>query len=362
MRRAGLLRAFFAAAALAAAPAFVAALEEHSLLTPDGTLHVVRTGSAAELGVDGVAPDSLLVEHASRAQDGATTLGIVPDSVSYQQKRGIQLGYDEESKTLLLIWTEDISAAYSHIRVGVLKDGAWTNMPLLPSQGIARSHNPQMRITHQRVTYLDESDVPVAKTSSIVTVVWWEESTLLQARLAALFLDENSFDPSNLAIYDLPALGGGQGASVYSDVPSGAYLFPTLQADGLSGAVLVSYADLHADQHRVARISFPEDQGQPSDATDTRWKRRHIPIYGVYASGPVARMTPSVAAHAARQDAVGASIGSGYKPTLYWLDGTALKFTRLAGADWEPVRSIAIDESMTYDRALELVVGMGTRN
>lgn len=360
MRRAGFLRAFFAAAALAAAPTLLVALEEQSLLTPDGTLHVVRSGSGAELGVDGVPPDSLLVEHASRAQDGATTLSILPESVSYQEKRGLQLGYDEESKTLLLIWTEDISA-YSHIRVGVLKDGVWTNTPLLPSKGIARSHNPQMRITHQRVTYLDENDAPVAKTSSIVTVVWWEESTLLQARLAALFLDESSFDPSNLAIYDLPALGGGQGASVYNDVPTGAYLFPTLQVDGLAGAVLVSYADLHADQHRVARISFPEDQGQPSDATDTRWKRRHIPIYGVYASGPVARMAPSVAAHA-RADAVGASIGSGYKPTLYWLDGTALKFTRLAGAEWEPVRAIAIDESMTYDRALALVVGMGTRN
>ncbi len=92
-----------------------------------------------------------------------------------------------------------------------------------------------------------------------------------------------------------------------------------------------------------------------------RWKRRHIPIYGVTraARSPAWRLRSP--AHA-RADAVGASIGSGYKPTLYWLDGTALKFSRLAGAEWEPVRSIAIDETMTYDKALALVVGMGTRN
>ena len=42
MRRAGFLRALLAAAALAIAPALVFALEEQSLLTPDGTLHVLR--------------------------------------------------------------------------------------------------------------------------------------------------------------------------------------------------------------------------------------------------------------------------------------------------------------------------------
>ena len=103
------------------------------------------------------------------------TVAILPGSESYQDKRGLQLGYDEETRTLLLLWTEDISA-YSHIRVGVFRDGVWTNSALLPSQGISRAYNPEMRVTHQRVTYLDETDAVVAKTSSIVSVVWWEEA------------------------------------------------------------------------------------------------------------------------------------------------------------------------------------------
>ena len=46
MRTRAVLRALLAAAALAVAPAWARALEEQSLLTPDGTLHVVRAGRA----------------------------------------------------------------------------------------------------------------------------------------------------------------------------------------------------------------------------------------------------------------------------------------------------------------------------
>jgi hypothetical protein len=361
MRRTGSLRAFFAAAALAFASSSALGLEEQSLLTPDGTLHVLRAGRAIDLGVAEAAPESILIEHASRAQDGSVTREILPGSTSYEDKRGIQLGYDEETRTLLLLWTEDISA-YSHIRIGVFREGAWTNSPLLPSAGISRAYNPQMEITHQRVTYLDANDAVVAKTSSIVSVVWWEEATEYQARLATLFLDETAFDPANLAVYDLPVLTGGTGATSYNDVPSGAYLYPTLQADGLAGAVLASYADLNAERHRVLRIQFPDFQGQPSEEGNADWKRRHIPIVGIASEGPLADMTPRLPPHSKQKDAVGTSIGSGYRPTIYWLEDVTLKYSRLGAEAWEAVRSITIDESMTYERALELVVGMGSRN
>jgi len=362
MRRSGSLRAFLAAAALAVASSFALGLEEQTLLTPDGTLHVLRSGRAIDLGIEEAAPESILIEHASRAQDGSVSLAILPGSESYQVKRGLQLGYDEETRTLLLLWTEDINSAYSHIRIGVYREGAWTNSPLLPSAGISRAYNPEMEITHQRVTYLDENDAVVAKTSSIVSVVWWEEATAYQARLATLFLDEAAFDPANLSVYDLPALTGGIGATAYNDVPSGAYLYPTLQADGLSGAVLASYADLHAERHRVLRVSFPDFQGKPSEERNADWKRRHIPIVGIASDGPLADMTPRLPPHAKPKDAVGTSIGGGYTPTLYWLDGSSLKYTRLGATGWEPVRGVAIDETMTYERALDLVVGMGSRN
>jgi hypothetical protein len=358
MKRGGLVRFLVLAAAFAALPALALALEEQSLLTPDGTLYVVRSGRAVDLAVEGVNPDSFLLECTTLTQDGSVTSQILPDSISTQEKHGLQAGYDEQTSTLLLVWTEEVSA-FSHIRVGVFHDGTWTNSALLPKQGIAKAYNPKMQITHQKVSYLDDHDQTVSKTSSILSVVWWEEGAGLQARIAMLFLDETGFDPANLAIYDAPALTGGQAAGVYNDVPSGAYLYPSLQPDGLNGAVLVSYADLHADQEKVLRVSFPDDQGKPSDPGSTKWKRRHIPIVGVMGDGPLPRLVPGMKD---KDLAIGTTVGAGYLPTLYWRDADSLKYTRLEGGAWSEIRSIAINDTTTYEKALALVSQMAGRN
>lgn len=346
-------------AALTALPAVCTALEEHSLLTADGTLHVVRAGAAVDLGVQdaGISPQANVIEWSSRAQDGTVSVAIIPGSVSYQQKYGLELAYDEQTASLLLLWTEDVSA-FSQIRVGVLRAGTWTNSMLLPSAGISRAHNPQMLVTHRGSTYLDAQDNLVVKTSSILSVVWFEEAASAQARYAALFLDETSFDPTALAIYDLPAMVGTAGDTPTQAIPAAAF-YPTIQADGLSGGLLASFADLHADKSRVVHIDFPQDWGRPSEPDNANWKRRHIPIVGVAIEGPIARMTPTLTD---LRDGVRTTIGTGYRPTLAWREGDALKFSRLDGADWAPVRSIAIDDTMSYDRALALVTSMGERN
>lgn len=360
MRRHRLLARLFLAATFVALSGMRLAAEEQSLMTTDGTLHVVSTGRAIDLGIQdaNIPPERYLIEWTAKAQDGTISMAILPHTISSNGKRDLQLAFDEQTGTLVLLWTEDV--AYSDVHVGVLRNGVWTNSGLLPTQGIALASNPKMVITHRGVTYLDEKDNPVSKTSSILSIVWWEDALIGQARLANVFLDEQSFDTANLTVYDLPTLSGGGGDVSYDGIPSGAYAFPNLQPDGLTGSVLVSYADLHDQTQRVARIDFPTDIGKPSDAASLNWKRRHIPIYGVAAAGPIARMTPNVAD--VPDGGIGTSIGSGYWPTFYWRDQDGLKFTRLGPGDWSPLRSIAIDDQMTYEKALDLVKKMGERN
>jgi hypothetical protein len=364
MMRSARFRLFLLVAALYALPALGVAFEEKSLLTPDGTMHVVRAGKAVDLGIadQTPSPDNFVIDWSSRAQDGTISMTIVPGTVSYQEKRGLQLAFDEPTGKLLLLWIEEVSA-YSHVRVGVLQNGIWTNSPLLPTQGISRAYNPQMRVTHQTVTQLDAKDTPVSSTVSILSVVWWEESQNVQARYATLFLDENGSDLGSLAIYNLPALVGSVSASSYlAGVPSGAYLYPGLQVDGLSGAFVASFADLYDSKHKVVRFEFPRDRGKPSEPGNLKWQRRHIPIVSIAIAGPVARLTPSLPPQTDPSAGVVTTIGAGYRPTLSWRDGDSLKFTRLDGADWSPVRSIPIDDTMTYENAQSLVIGMGERN
>lgn len=360
MQRNRFLQLFLAAAIVALPGLGAASAEEQSLLTAEGTLHVVRTGRAVDLGIPDASiwPDSVLVEWTSRAQDNSLSTAILPGTDTPSMKRGLKLAFDDQTGALLVLWTEYMSV-YSQIRVGVLHHGTWTNSGLLPSQGFSGAYNPEMRITHQTVRYRDEQDNPVTKTSSILSIIWWEDSRDGQARYAALFLDEQGPDPTNLAIHDLTALLGGGGEPDYEGVPSGAYLFPSLQADGLSGALLASFADLHDQRLRVVRITFPEDQGSPSEPGNLKWKRRHIPIVGVTNDAPIPRMVPSGPAASAMM--VGTSIGAGYRPTVYWRDGDSLRYSRLEGSDWSAIRSIALDETMSYDRALGLVIGMAER-
>lgn len=350
-----------AAAALFALPA-ASRGEERELLTSDGTLHTITSGRAVDLGVENQAqsPENIVLEWASRSQDGTVVTAIIPGTDSSAVKRGLDAAFDDQTQTLVLMWTEDHSA-FTEIRVGVLRQGAWTNSSLVPSQGISKAYNPQMVISHQPVFHLDDHDQQVWTTRSTLSVIWWEEALVGQARFATLALDENQFDPKDLEIYDLPSLLGTSGPVSYDGIPSGAYLYPALQADGLGGGLVAAFADLHDQLEKVVKISFPEDQGKPSDTTSVQWKRRHIPIVGVASSGPIGRMMPMLAFNASPDLGVGTSIGSGYRPTLYWRDGATLKYTRLDGADWSAVLSIAIDDVMTWDKALALVTGMGQR-
>jgi hypothetical protein len=351
-----------AAAALLALVAAVSRAEQQSLLTSDGTVHTIASGRAVDLGVENLAqsPENVVLEWTKVAPDGTVRSSIIPGTDSSSVKRGLQTAFDEQTQTLVLMWTEDYKG-YSQVRVGVMRQDAWTNSGLLPSQGISKAYNPQMVISHQPVFHLDDKDQKVWTTRSTLAIVWWEEAQVGQARFATLALDENEFDPSSLEIYDLPELIGTSGPVSYDGVPTGAYLFPALQADGLGGGLVAVFADLHDQLEKVIQVTFSQDQGKPSDSTSVNWKRRHIPIVGVVAEGPLARMTPVVELGAWGDLAVGTSIGAGYLPTHYWHDGTALLYTRFDGTNWAPVRSISIDDVMTWDKATALVVGMGQR-
>ena len=333
-----------------------AAAEEKSLLSADGTLYQVHSGLAADLGLagDGLEPDHYVIEWAARKQDGTVRLGIVPATQNRNVKRNLDLAFDEASQSLLLLWKEEV-APLNVLQLGVLREGAWTTSTLLPNLGFSKAFNPQMRLSHSTVRWNDAEGHPVTHNRSILSIVWWEESQYALARYAPIFLDEENFDLSNVAVYDLPVLVGPSGPTTYGEIPSGAYLFPSLHSDGPAGAILASFADLHSKKNVVIRITFPTDLGTPGEGNIT-WMRRHIPIVGVVGESPLAPTAP------VRVSSMGTAIGSSYRPTFHWRDGNRLLYTRFDGREWASPKAIPLDETMSYERALALVVGMATSN
>jgi hypothetical protein len=354
--RALAVRLLLSVAVLAVAFAAPAAAEEKSLLATDGTLYEVRAGLAVDLGLaDGeVAPDDYLIEWTERLQDGSVQVGIVPGSAGRNVKRNLDLAFDERSRSLLLLWKEELTPL-SILQLGVLRDGEWRTSVLLPNVGFAKSFNPQMRLSHSTVTLTGADGQPTTRERSILSIVWWEESQFAQARYAPIFLDEDTLDASNVAVYDLPVLAGGGGTTSYGDFPDAAYLFPSLHSDGPSGGILASFADLHTGKNVVVKIGFPTDLGTPGDDNIT-WMRRHIPIVGVVGESPISPTAP------VRVSSMGTTIGANYRPTFHWRDGDRLLYTRFDGKEWASVKAIPLSENMSYERALSLVVGMATAN
>ncbi|HEY7864090.1 MAG TPA: hypothetical protein VIE39_10545 [Thermoanaerobaculia bacterium] len=359
MRRALALAAVFglalaalslAAPALAMQPSVATAIEEKSLLTASGTLVEIRKGRAIDLGVPSEDPDAIVVDWFARRQDGTTAGGVVPGTANRNAKEHLQVAYDEEAIALVVLWQESFSIHRS-LQLAVYRNGAWTTSPLLPGGAFSSPRNPQMLLSHPVQSEEDAEGRVTSRTRSLLHVLWWEEGSEGMARYAPAFLDE-SLDAQELTVYDLPEVAGELTGAPAENAPDGAYLYPSIHAEGRSSAVLASFSDLAHSRHVILRIAMPESLGRTGGAG---WQRRRIPIYGVHSSGPMAPGAPNGLA-------VDTVVGAGYRPTILWRDGGNVRYTRFEGATWSEVKSIPVTETMTESRARALVKEMAARN
>lgn len=346
--------------ALATRPA-AAAVEEKSLLAPDGTMYQVRSGNTAELnlptfGPYGLRPDDNVIQWSTVQQDGTKTGGVIPGTASSSIKRNLDLSYDELTGSLILLWKEEVSLL-NVLRLGILRSDGWTTSDLVPNLGFPHAYNPQMLLSHQTAHYQDADGTDKTRVRSILSVIWWEESGESQARYAPLFLDDDS-GATDVQIYNLASVLGTAGTTSGQNVAQAAYMFPKLRLDGPNGEIAASFADLAAGKQLVVRITFPEDLGKPSVPGNVSWMRRRIPVVGAKFTGPL----PGGDSLPGKKVAVTTLIGPSYMPTLLWTGDKALNYVRFEGKSWSRVRSIPITDDLPYDRALRLLEDMAGRN
>lgn len=353
------LRLWIAAAfgAIALAGVAAAAPVEKSLLTADGTLFIVQAGTAADLGVAGpsILPSDYVIEWTRKHQDGSRQLGIIPGTANRNAKKSLDLAYDSQTGSLVLLWSEHFSYL-NQIHLAVLRNGIWETGALDPNLGLTRAYNPKMLLSQFTVRYETDSGTPVTANRSLLSIIFWEAGSVAQARYAPIFLDED-LDDQELKIYDLPALLGTVAPAESAAVPPSpsAYMFPILQSEGLGGAILANFADLVREKEFVVKITFPENLGRPGHENLT-WQRRRIPVVGVLGSGPISQVPET-------QDiSLESIIGAGYKPTHFWRDRDIVKYTRFDGREWSAARSIILSEQMSYERAVRLIEEMARRN
>ncbi len=358
LRRFRLLGALALAAGLAALPH--AASAASAVLAKNGSLYeVFPTTYGAATGATADPNASLPVLAVRTTPSGGTsTVQVVDGTLDADTEGSASIEFEEETQTLFLVFTKQQSL-YRGVTVALLQNGAWSSQQLLPGPGYTLAMNPQMVLTRQ--TYLDTSNPDpnawVQKVRSIVSVVWWEEGTLAQAKYSALFVEDGALFRDFTAGYNLNDLAGASGQTSTAGLPPSTFRFPAVQRDFAGdGGVLVSFANLVTQRQTVASIGFlSAPVAGPGVSGPMPEESRHRPIFRTAGDGSLP------GGRAGQAALLGTMISPTGVSTFWWIEGSTLKvLPGTAAKDAEPL-SIQIRPDFSADKALAVAREMAEK-
>jgi hypothetical protein len=328
-----------------------------AVLAADGTLYEVFTDSYGDVISGANAADSSLPILALRTTPpgGQPVVEVVGGTVSAFDKLGEALEFDDTTQTVFVVYTR-VQGFFADVHVAMKRKGGWSDGTFLPNPGLFVSMFPQLLVTRQTYTDVDGS----AKSRSILSIVWWEESNASQARYAPVFIEDGALGLDDVTAWNLNDLIGAAGPTDNSGLPMSAYIHPALQADlGTNGGVLVSFANLAVQQQQVIHLGFPDNLPTivPPDTLSptqrTSYARGHTPIGRSFTalSIPIVDQPFLVP--------IGTLISPAGTPTLYWSSGTNL-FYQAAGTS--TALTLPLRPDFPVDRAIAVIRDMSNKN
>jgi hypothetical protein len=353
----GSIRAAAAVAVALTAVLFAATAraDDRSLLTPDGTLFRVESGTYQSLVPGGAEaqPSDYVILWTAKSQTGEVRSGLIPGTATPEVKDQFDLAWDSISQTLLVVWTNRFTVVNS-VDFAIYHGGEWTKSSLPASSPFTFAANPKLVLTHQTMKTLDADGNEVDTPRSIASVVWWEDSVVPRARFAPIFIENGVVDLADVTIYDLPLLTGGALPSSSSDFTNPLFRSPSIQPDGFSSAVLLSFGDAAAGVLQLVRVDFPSDFRAPAVPD----RGRHVIVILGQKSVPApGEVSGSI-------DLSGSVIGGDYEPTVYWkTDGeNAVSYSIFDGTNWSAPKNVPLSDRIGTDAAVALIRAMALQN
>lgn len=347
-----LLPALALAAGLAALPQ--AASAASAVLAKDGTLYEVFSTTYGALpgpAVGGPNANSPVLALRVTPSGGAPTFQIVDGTIDEETEGSASIEFEEETQTLFVVFTKKQSL-YRGVTVTLLQNGAWSTQQLSPTPGYTLAMNPKMVLTRQK--YLDTTAPDptdwTEKWRSIVSVVWWEEGALSQAKYAVLFVEDGVLNRDFIASYNLNDLAGIPGSTPSAGLAPATYRFPAVQRDYAGdGGVLVSFANLATQRQTVGSISFAAAPIAGPGIGGPIANSRHRPIFRTMGDG-------SLPGNGARQAAsLGTIISPSGASTFWWIDGSTIKVLPGTAANDAAPLSMPIRPDFSADKALAVI-------
>lgn len=332
-----------------------------AVLAKDGTLYEVFSSPYGRIITGATGSDTRLPVLALRTTppDGVPTVEIVGGTVDDLDKLGASLEFDETTQTVFVVYTK-LQGFFLDVHVAMRRSGAWAEGRFLPNPGLFVSMNPQLLVTRQTYTEADGAGQSVTKTRTILSIVWWEESSASQARYAAVFIEDGSLGLDGVTAWNLNELNNASGPTDNRGLPLSSYAHPGMQRDaGTNGGVLVSFANLATRTQQVVRLSFPDNLTNltpPSGLTPaqrTSFARGHNPIGRSFTDN---RLPDQI--ELPFQMEVGTFISPAGIPTFYWRTDTSLVYLRGGSST---LLTIPFRPDFPVDRALAVVRDMSER-
>jgi hypothetical protein len=351
-RRASAFLAFLLGAAAGLGLYAPRAAAESAILTRSGNLYEVYAttyGRVVSTTDEQAARQNVLALRIT-SPDGSETQEIVEGTLDANPENSESVEFDENTQTLFVVYTQ-YQGLMSDLHIAVRRDGSWMERRIAPNAGLYLSLNPKVVISRQRYTDVDSNGESVWKYRSILSIVWWEESGVSQARYAALFVEDGALDLDNPVVVNLNDLTrSSQGTTDAKGRPTSSYQFPAIQRDATptsNGAVFVSFANLLSQSQDVLRITFPEDVSTTDTSHGPEFRRGHIPAGTRVGSG-------SIPGSIDTSSGVDTILSADGVPTFYWQDvtGTARAMRYVHGDDpAATIFSIPLRDDFGIDRA-----------
>ena len=234
-----------------------------AVLAKNGTLYEVFEASYGQVvsGADAADAVTPIVALRRTPPGEAPTVEVVGGSFSPLVKFGESLEFDDSTQTIFVVYTSlQVQGFIADVHVSIWRDGGWADGRFLPNTGMAITVNPRILVTRQNYNDFDATGAVIAKSRSILSLVWWEEAALSQARYASLFIEDGALNVDRVVAINLNDLAGASGPTNNQGLPTSAYMYPALQRDaGTNGGVIASFANLATQTQTVLHIGFPDD-------------------------------------------------------------------------------------------------------
>jgi len=299
-----------------------------AVLAKDGTLYEVFLANYGEVvsGPTGSYATTPIVALRTTIPGSASTVEVVGGSVSSLLKFGESLEFDDTTQTVFVAYTSfQVQGFLADVNVAMRRQGSWSVGSYLNlNPGLSFSVNPRILVTRQTYKDFDAAGDVTTKARSILSMVWWEESTQSQARYAALFIEDGELRVGDVSATGLNSLAGVSGPTDNRGLPTSSYMYPAVQRDpATNGGVIASFANLATRKQQVLHIAFPDDYTTPAWNASTRTANsRTTPIgrSGREFPLPTRIDLPFMAT-------VGTIVSPSDVPTYWWSQNGALNYT-----------------------------------